>query len=84
MKKDTRVIKEKSAIQPAVSKSKELFKNHLTKIIFQIGKYKGKDRLDIRTWVCVDEDTQKFIPTKAGVNIELSQLEELKEIVNSF
>ncbi len=84
MKKDTKIKESKIKDKSTTDKPHELFKNHLTKIIIQRGKYKGKERIDIRQWVCLDDVGNKWIPTKAGCNIPVELLEDFKDIVASL
>ncbi len=67
-----------------VTKPLEIHKNHLTKIILQYGKYKGKERLDIRQWVAIDGpdgEADKWIPTKSGVSIPKDLVPEFKKLI---
>ncbi len=64
-----------------------LFKNHLTKIVFQIGKYKGKERLDVRQWVALEganNQVEKWIPTKSGISISKELIPEFKDLVSKI
>lgn len=83
-KKDATVVDKKSATKEEPQHVVEIFKNHLTKVVIQKGKYKGKERIDIRQWVCVDEKEKKWIPTKAGVSLSIDLLEELQAGIKSF
>ncbi len=76
------MVKKKDTKKKKSIPTNEIFKNHLTKIIVQRGKYKGKERVDIRQWVCIDENTDHWIPTKAGCNFPIDLLDEFQDIVN--
>jgi len=63
----------------------EIKKNRGEKIVFSLGEFKGKKRIDIRTYFLGDEeDSEVWKPTKKGVNISLDQWQEFKEILHKI
>ena len=60
----------------------EIKKNRAEKIVFSLGEFRGKKRIDIRTFFLGDEeDSEVWKPTKKGVNISLDQWQEFKELI---
>jgi hypothetical protein len=60
----------------------EIKKNRGEKIVFSLGEFKGKKRIDIRTYFLgEEEDSDTWKPTKKGINISLDQWQEFKELL---
>ncbi|MEQ8167744.1 MAG: transcriptional coactivator p15/PC4 family protein [Candidatus Eremiobacterota bacterium] len=59
----------------------EIKKNRGEKIVFSLGEFKGKKRIDIRNYFLGEEDSETWKPTKKGINISLEQWQEFKELL---
>ena len=60
----------------------EIKKNRAEKVVISIGEFKGKKRIDIRTFFLgEEEDSEVWKPTKKGINISLDQWQEFKELL---
>ncbi|MEQ8188016.1 MAG: transcriptional coactivator p15/PC4 family protein [Candidatus Eremiobacterota bacterium] len=60
----------------------EIKKNRGEKIVFSLGEFKGKKRIDIRTYFQGEEENSEvWKPTKKGINISLDQWQEFKELI---
>ncbi len=59
----------------------EIKKNRGEKIVFSLGEFKGKKRIDIRTYFVGEEDSETWKPTKKGINISIEQWQEFKELI---
>lgn len=52
-------------------------------IVVHLGEYEGRPRVDIRKHYPSKEDTEELLPTRKGIFLNHSQLEQLLDIVNS-
>jgi hypothetical protein len=60
----------------------EIKKNSAEKIVVSIGKFKGKQRIDIRTYFLSEtEEEDPWKPTKKGINLDSEQWNELKKLI---
>ena len=66
----------------------EIQKNALEKVVATLGEYKGKQRVDIRTYFLPDQaepdNPDNWIPTKKGINLSLDNWVEFKELVKKI
>jgi len=61
----------------------EIEKNMAEKIVLSLGEFKGKLRVDIRTHFLPDtDDPESWKPTKKGINMDLEQWSNFKELVD--
>lgn len=60
----------------------EIQKNSIEKIIATLSEYRGKERIDIRTYFQPDTtDPDKWVATKKGINLGLDNWEEFKDLI---
>jgi hypothetical protein len=66
----------------------EIQKNALEKVVVTLGEYKGKQRVDIRTYFLPNQaepdNPDNWIPTKKGINLSLDNWLEFKELVKKI
>ncbi len=63
----------------------EIQKNAMEKVVATLGEYKGKPRVDIRTYFLPDQaEPDNWIPTKKGINLSLDNWVEFKELVKKI
>lgn len=52
-------------------------------IVIHLGEYEGRPRVDIRKHYPSKDDPEELLPTRKGISLNHSQLEQLLDIVNS-
>lgn len=63
----------------------EIKKNSGEKIVVSTGKYKGKQRIDIRTYFLSEtEEEEPWKPTKKGINLDVEQWNEFKKLIEAI
>ena len=62
---------------------KYVFGTKRNPIVFHLGEYEGRPRVDIRKHYPSKDDPEELLPTRKGISLNHSQLEQLLDIVNS-
>jgi len=52
-----------------------------TKLILQVGEYRDQERIDLRTYIKVDNE---FIPSKKGINFSSEWLDKFFSMVDKL
>lgn len=52
-------------------------------IVIHLGEYEGRPRVDIRKYYPSKDDPEELLPTRKGISLNHSQLEQLLDIINS-
>lgn len=62
---------------------KYVFGTKRNPIVIHLGEYEGRPRVDIRKHYPSKEDPEELLPTRKGISLNHSQLEQFLDIVNS-
>ena len=62
---------------------KYVFGTKRNPIVFHLGDYEGRPRVDIRKHYPSKENPEELLPTRKGISLNHTQLEQLMDIVNS-
>ena len=60
----------------------EIPRNSLEKLVFSVGEYRGKKRIDIRICFRPEQaNPDKWVPTRKGVNVDIDTWPKFKALV---
>jgi hypothetical protein len=62
---------------------KFIFGSKRNPIVFNLERYEGRPLVDIRKFFPSKDDPEKLLPTKKGISLNQSQIEQLEEIILS-